>query len=157
MLVWYVHSTWPSRTMWWMRAPTFKNKNKNKKNALHMLTHGVLQACGLTSWVVCINDKFRDIRERNVTIRSEIRPANIRSLGFGDIMGVDITEFRVYRSSNLECHTHELGSTTSPHPQAHWAPRVTGTKAPGLSRHLCISISGKNRRLVTQEPVEFEK
>jgi hypothetical protein len=28
--------------------------------------------CGLTSWVVCINGKFRDIRERNMTIRSEI-------------------------------------------------------------------------------------
>ena len=27
---------------------------------------------GLTSLVVCINDKFRDIRERIVTIRSEI-------------------------------------------------------------------------------------
>jgi hypothetical protein len=26
----------------------------------------------LTSWVVCIDDKFRDISERNVTIRSDI-------------------------------------------------------------------------------------
>ena len=37
-----------------------------------MLTHGVMQECGLTSWMVCINDNIRDIRERNVTIRSEI-------------------------------------------------------------------------------------
>jgi hypothetical protein len=38
-----------------------------------------MRGCGLTSWVVCINDKFVDIRKRNVTIRSEI------SLGFQDI------------------------------------------------------------------------
>jgi hypothetical protein len=31
-----------------------------------------MRGCGLTSHVVCINDPFRDIRERNVTIRSEI-------------------------------------------------------------------------------------
>ena len=37
-----------------------------------MLTHGVIRGCGLTTLVVCINDKFRDIRERNMTIRSEI-------------------------------------------------------------------------------------
>jgi hypothetical protein len=66
--------------MWRRHAPTFnkwhKNKNKNKiKNkmvTLHLLTHGALQGCGLTSWVVCTNDKFRDIRKRNLTIRSEI-------------------------------------------------------------------------------------
>ena len=40
---------------------------------------------GLTSLVVCINDKFRDIRERNVTIRSEIWTMNIRPLGFLDM------------------------------------------------------------------------
>jgi hypothetical protein len=39
-----------------------KKKNKNKKVTLHMLT----------SLVVCNNDKIHDIRERNVTIRSEI-------------------------------------------------------------------------------------
>ena len=64
--------------MWHMHAPTFnkwhkkKKKNKNKKVTLHMLTHGAMRGCGLTSLVVCINDKIRDIRERNVTIRSEI-------------------------------------------------------------------------------------
>jgi hypothetical protein len=36
----------------------------------------------LNSWVVCINDKFRDIRERNVAITSEIWTTNIHSLGF---------------------------------------------------------------------------
>ena len=50
-----------------------------------MLTHGAMQRCGLTSWVVCINDKNRDTRERNVTIRSEIWTTNIHSLGFWDI------------------------------------------------------------------------
>ena len=37
-----------------------------------MLTHGAMRGCGLTSWVVCINDKIHDVRERRVTIRSEI-------------------------------------------------------------------------------------
>ena len=76
-----VHFTWPSRAMWHMHAPTFnewdkkkmkKKKSKNKKVTLHILTHGAMRGCGLTSLVVCINDKIRDIRERNVTIRSEI-------------------------------------------------------------------------------------
>ena len=85
-----VHSTWPSRAMWHTHAPTFnkwhhKKKKKNKKVALHILTHGAMWGCGLTSLVVCINDKFCDIRERNVTIRSEIWTMNIHSLGFRDI------------------------------------------------------------------------
>jgi hypothetical protein len=64
--------------MWWMHAPTFnkwhkkKKKNKNEKVTLNMLTHGAMRGCELTSWVVCINDEFHDIRERNVTIWSEI-------------------------------------------------------------------------------------
>jgi hypothetical protein len=37
-----------------------------------MLTHGARRGCALTSLVVCIHDKFRDIRERNATIRSEV-------------------------------------------------------------------------------------
>jgi hypothetical protein len=87
-----VHSTWPSRAMWRTHAPTFnkwhkkKTKNRKKKKVtLHMLTHGAMQGCGLTSWVVCINDKFRDIRERNVTIRIEISTTDIHPLGFQDI------------------------------------------------------------------------
>jgi len=35
------------------------------------LTHGATQGCGLTSSMVCINNKSGDIRKRNVTIRSE--------------------------------------------------------------------------------------
>ena len=80
-----VHSTWPSRTMWHMHAPTFNKWQKKKKKTLHILTHGAMRGCGLTSLVVCINDKICDIRERNVTIRSEIWTTNIRSLGFQDI------------------------------------------------------------------------
>jgi hypothetical protein len=61
------------------------NNDKNKKVTFHMLTHGAMRGCGLTSWVVCMNDKFCDIRERNVTIRSEIWTTKIYSLGFRDI------------------------------------------------------------------------
>ena len=75
-----------------MHAPTLnkwhkkkKTKNTNKKVALHMLTHDAMRACGLTSLVVCTNDKIRDLRVRKVTIRSEICATNIRSLGFRDI------------------------------------------------------------------------
>jgi hypothetical protein len=75
-----VHSTWPSRAMWRTHAPTFnkwqkkkeEEEKKNKKGTLRMLTRGVVRGCGLTSLVVCINDWLCDIRERNVTIRSEI-------------------------------------------------------------------------------------
>ena len=73
--------------MWHMHAPTFNkwHKKKKKKKTLHMLTHGAMRGCGLTSLAVCINDKFRDIRERNVTRRSEIWTTNICSQGFRDI------------------------------------------------------------------------
>ena len=55
-----------------IRRKRKRKKNKNKKVTLHMLTHGTMRGCGLTSWVVCIDDKYCDIRDRNVTIRSEI-------------------------------------------------------------------------------------
>ena len=82
-----VHSTWLSRTMWWTHAPTFNKwqKKKKKNKTLHMLIHGVMWGRGLTSLVVCIYDKFYDIRERNLIIKSEIWTTNIRSLGFLDI------------------------------------------------------------------------
>ena len=59
-------------------------KNENK-NTLHILTHGAMRGCELTFMMICINGKTRDIRESNVTIRSEIWTKNIRSLGFRDI------------------------------------------------------------------------
>ena len=46
-----------------------------------MPTHDTMQRCGLTSLMVCINEKFRDIREKDVTIGSEISTTNIRFLG----------------------------------------------------------------------------
>ena len=48
-----------------------KKKNKNKKT-IHILTTGAM-----SSLVVCINVKTHDIRERNVTIRSEIWTKNM--------------------------------------------------------------------------------
>jgi hypothetical protein len=72
-----------------MHAPTFNNWHKKKKKkkmvTLHMLTHGAMWRCGLTSLVGCIDGKFCDMRERNVMIGSEIGTTNIRSLGFRDI------------------------------------------------------------------------
>ena len=49
-------------------------------------TYWQMVQCEGVSWLLgCINDKIRDIRERNVTARSEIWNTNIRSLGFQDI------------------------------------------------------------------------
>ena len=83
-----VHSTWPSRAMWLMHSPTSnkqQKKNKNIKKTLHILRHCTMWGCEMTSLVVCMNDKVHDIRERNLTIRSEIWTTNIRSGGFRDI------------------------------------------------------------------------
>jgi hypothetical protein len=41
-----------------------KKTKKSKKVTLHILTYGAMQGCGLTSLVICINDKICDIRER---------------------------------------------------------------------------------------------
>ena len=69
-----VHFTWPSQAMWHMHTPTFNkwHKKKKKKKTLCILTHGTMRGCEWTSLAVCINDKTRDIWEKNVTIRSEI-------------------------------------------------------------------------------------
>ena len=112
-----IHSTWPSRTMWWTHAPTFnkwhKKKNKNKNVTLHMLTHDAMRGCGLTSLVVCIHDKFHDIRERNVTTRSEIWTTNIHSLGFRDI-GECVTLWKLILWS-LGCNPISLSLSLSSH------------------------------------------
>ena len=74
--------------MWWTHAPIFNKwhmKKKKKKKTSQLLTHGAMWGCGLTSWVVSMNDKLHDKRERNVTIRSGIWTTNICSLGFWDI------------------------------------------------------------------------
>jgi hypothetical protein len=49
-----------------------KWQKKKKKKTLHILTHGAMRGCGLTFVVVCSIGKTLDVRERNVTIRSEI-------------------------------------------------------------------------------------
>ena len=81
-MVWcgVVWSTWPSRAMWHMHAPTFNKWQKKKKKTLHILTHGAMRGCALAS-----NDKIHDIRKGNVTIRSENWTTNIRSLGFWNV------------------------------------------------------------------------
>ena len=63
----------------------YKKEKKNKKKTLCILTCGTKEGCRLTSLVVCINVKPHDIRERNVTTRSEIWSKNICSLRFQDI------------------------------------------------------------------------
>ena len=78
-----------------------KKNKKNKQVTLNMLTHGAMRGCGLTSLMVCTNDNFRDIRERNVTIKSEIWTRNIDSLEFWDIKKW-VTLWRLI-SHNLGC------------------------------------------------------
>jgi hypothetical protein len=106
-----VHSTWPSRAIWQTHAPTFNKWHKKKKVTLRMLTHDAIQGCGLTSWVVCIDNKSCDIRERNVTIRSEIWTTNIRSLGFRDIRGC-VTLWRLLLQS-LGCIMSQYATKTT--------------------------------------------
>ena len=55
-----------------MHAPTFNKWHKKKKKTLHILTHGIMQDCGLTYLMVYMNDQIRDTRERNMTIKNEI-------------------------------------------------------------------------------------
>ena len=69
-----------------------------KKKTLHILTHGAMRGCRLTSLVVCINDKIHDLRGKNVTMRSEIWTTNIRSLGFQDIRNWVISWKLILRS-----------------------------------------------------------
>jgi hypothetical protein len=71
-----VHSAWPSQAMWGTHAPTFNKWHKEEEEeeedgTAHVGTWRNVRV-GLTSLVACINDKFRDIRERNVIMRSEI-------------------------------------------------------------------------------------
>ena len=47
-------------------------EEEEEEVTFHVLTDGAMRECGLTSIVVCINDKIYDIRERNVTLRNEI-------------------------------------------------------------------------------------
>jgi hypothetical protein len=76
-----VHSTCSSQAMWRTHAPTFNKWHMKKKKTLHIAMRG----CGLTSLVACIDYKFCDIREKDVTIWSEIWTTNICSLVFGYI------------------------------------------------------------------------
>jgi hypothetical protein len=77
-----------SQAMWRKHAPTFnkwrkKKKKKKKKKTPHILIHGTIGLGWLLGWFALMTNY--DIRERNVTIRSEIWTRNVRSLGFQDI------------------------------------------------------------------------
>ena len=60
-------------------------EEEEEEDTSHILAHGIMPGCGLPSLVVTINDKIHDIRDRNVTIGSEIWTTNIRSLGLQDM------------------------------------------------------------------------
>ena len=57
---------------------------------------------GRLLWWLALMTKIRDIRERNVTIRSESCTTNIRSLGFWDIRERVILRGLILRG-NLGC------------------------------------------------------
>ena len=105
-----VHSTWPSWAMWHMHASTFNECHKKKKT-LHILTHGAMRGYEFTYLVACINGKNHDIRERNVTIKSEIWTMNTHFLGFQDIREWVILWELILRS--LGCTTFHNGWTCS--------------------------------------------
>ena len=58
---------------------------RRRRRRSHVLTRGAMRGCGLPSLMVCINGITCDIRETNVTKRSEIWTKNIRSLGFWNV------------------------------------------------------------------------
>ena len=73
--------TWLFHALWQIMHR--QSNEWHMKKTIHILTHGTMQGCELTSLVVCINGKTRDTRERNVTM-SEIWTKNIHSLGSRD-------------------------------------------------------------------------
>ena len=84
------------------------NKWKKKKT-LHMLTHDAMRWCELTSLMICIIDEICDIRERNVTIRSEVWITNLCSLRFRDIMGLILGSLGcTSHPSNIKKETEKL-------------------------------------------------
>ena len=138
--VWQTHA--PTFNKWRQRKKKKKknnnnNNNKSKKVALHMLTHDAMWGCGLTSLMVCSNDKLHDIRKHNVTIRSEIWTTNICSLGFRDTREY-VTLWRlILRSLGCTlCPENKAG----PKQQHTWATSDTNWSFPHLfSRCICYS------------------
>ena len=90
------------------------NTKEEEEDTPHVDTWRNVRGCGLTSLVVCINDKFHDIRERNVTIRSEIWTTNIRSLGFRDIRECVALRGLILRSLGCTCKTTQTSSCSRP-------------------------------------------
>ena len=86
-----------------------------------MLTHDAMRGCGLTPWVVCINDKFHDIRKSNVTNKKwdlnyeHPFPRVSGHKRVCDIVGVVIREVRVYLyARNLPRHCSSWAAGRAP-------------------------------------------
>ena len=101
-LVWSTPLAFPGRCGICMHQHS-RSDIRKKKVTLHILTHGAMWGCGLTYLVVSFNDKTRDTRGRNVTIRIEIWTTNVRSLGFGDIRECVILWGLILRSVRCTC------------------------------------------------------
>ena len=103
-----IHSTWLSRAMWHMLAPTFNKWHKKKRGIKIRRWHSPYRhmvQCKVVGWLLwwfALVTKNCGIRERNMTIRSEIWTTNILSLGFRVIREwvliwmLIFTEFMVY-------------------------------------------------------------
>ena len=108
-----------------------------------MSTHDAMRGCGLTSWMVCINDNKMSIRflERNVTIRSEIWTTNNRSRGFHDIRECVTLQRWMLRSLRLHKELPVFYPSTtyfSAGRQAggcHTTPRTITPQRPGRMEH----------------------
>jgi hypothetical protein len=79
----YQSFIWHFQTLWQIHAPTIPQVAE-EENTLHTDMWRYAKVW-VDSLAVCINGKTHDIRERYVTIRSEIRIKNIHYLGFWDI------------------------------------------------------------------------
>ena len=130
-------------------------KIKIKKVTLYMLTHGAMWGCGLTSWVVCINDKFHDIRKRNMTIRSKIWTTNIRSVGFWDIREyVTLWKLGLWSLGCMHTNTHNIYTHT---PIWHL---ICGARElvvpPGQHNKLHAPDFDKSHHIISNSPFQVE-
>ena len=138
-----VHSTWPFTRQCGgsMHQHSTSGRRRSRIRSRHSTCwYDEMWGCKLTSWVVCINDKFRDIRERNVIIRRDIWTTNIPSLGFWDIREY-VTLWRLILH-NLGCRTNERGEPIASYIWTGWVWRITNWRSrlqenyPSLERNM---------------------